>query len=183
AKGLAEAFVARLTRHDARIVAAAGDSPRSLHPRGAAWIEVAGTRVGQLGPLHPDLAVAFDVGETTMMVEIDLAALDRVGVRPVRFASLPRFPATMRDLAVVVRDDVPAGAVKEVVAEAAGSLGVEVSLFDRFAGGSVPAGHASLALRVVYRAEDRTLTDAEVDARHASVVSAVQARFGATLRA
>jgi phenylalanyl-tRNA synthetase beta chain len=183
AKGLAEAFVARLTRHEARVVAAAGDAPRSLHPRGAAWIEVAGTRVGQLGPLHPDVADAFDVGETTLVVEVDLAALDRIGPCPTRFATLPRFPATMRDLAVVVRDDVQAGAVKDVVAEAAGALGVEVSLFDRFAGGNVPAGHTSIALRVVYRAEERTLTDAEVDARHASVVSAVQARFGATLRA
>ncbi len=43
-------------------------------------------------------------------------------------------------------------------------------------------GHASLAVRVVYRADDRTLTDAEVDARHAQVVSAVEKRFGATLR-
>ena len=183
AKGLAEAFVARLTRHGARIVAAVGDAPRSLHPRGAAWVEVAGVRVGRLGPLHPDVVDAFDVGEGTLVVEIDLAALDRIGARPTRFVPLPRFPATMRDLAVVVRDDVPAGAVKDVVAEAAGLAGVEVSLFDRFSGGSVPPGHASLALRVVYRADDRTLTDAEVDARHASVVSAVQARFGATLRA
>jgi phenylalanyl-tRNA synthetase beta chain len=47
----------------------------------------------------------------------------------------------------------------------------------------VPAGHASLALHVVYRAQDRTLTDPEIDARHAHVVATVAARFGATLRA
>jgi phenylalanyl-tRNA synthetase beta chain len=57
-----------------------------------------------------------------------------------------------------------------------------VELFDRFVGGNVPPGHASLGLRVVYRAADRTLTDAEVDARHAQVVAAVRTRFGATLR-
>ena len=56
-------------------------------------------------------------------------------------------------------------------------------LFDRFAGGSVPAGRHSLAFHVVYRAADRTLTDAEVDARHAHVVAEVEKRFGATLRA
>jgi phenylalanyl-tRNA synthetase beta chain len=89
----------------------------------------------------------------------------------------------MRDLAVVVRDGVPAGDVKDVVVQAAGPLGIDVSLFDRFVGGNVPAGHASLAVRVVYRAEDRTLTDAEVDACHAAVVAAVETRFGATLRA
>jgi phenylalanyl-tRNA synthetase beta chain len=183
AKGVAEAFVARMTRREASVVAAVEGRPSSLHPRGAAWIHVDGERVGQLGPLHPDVADAFDVGEGTLVVEVDLAALDRIGVRPARFAPLPRFPATTRDLAVVVRDDVPAGDVKDAVAKAAGLLGVEVSLFDRFAGGNVPAGHASLAVRVVYRADDRTLTDAEVDACHAGVVSAVETRFGATLRA
>ena len=67
--------------------------------------------------------------------------------------------------------------------EAAGELAEDVQLFDRFVGGAVPAGHASLAFHVVYRAPDRTLTDAEVDARHAQVVAEVDKRFGATLRA
>jgi phenylalanyl-tRNA synthetase beta chain len=57
-----------------------------------------------------------------------------------------------------------------------------VALFDRFVGGAVPQGHASLALHVVYRAADRTLTDAEVDQRHGKVVAEVTRRFGAALR-
>jgi phenylalanyl-tRNA synthetase beta chain len=183
AKGIAEAFVSRRTRREASVSAVADDRPRSLHPRGAAWVHVAGARVGQLGPLHPDVAEAFDVPEGTIVVELDLAALDEVGRQAPRFAPLPRFPATMRGGGGGGRDDVPAGDVKDAVARAAGPLGVEVSLFDRFAGGNVPPGHASLAVRVVYRAEDRTLTDAEVDACHAGVVTAVETRFGATLRA
>ena len=173
----------RLVRREARIVAAGQDRPRALHPRGAGSIDVDGKRVGWLGPIHPDVAEAFEVGEGVMVVEVDLAALDALGARPVRFSALPRFPATMRDLAVVVRDGVPAGDVERAVREAAGALGAEVALFDRFVGGSVPAGHASLAMHVVYRAGDRTLTDAEVDPRHAQVIAAVGKRFGATLRA
>jgi phenylalanyl-tRNA synthetase beta chain len=182
AKGVAEALVSRLVRRDARVVPAAADPPRALHPRGAAWIEVEGSRVGRLGPVHPDVAEAFDAGDGAVVVEVDLAALDAVGASPARFSPLPRFPANMRDLAVVVRDGVAAGDVEGAVRAAAHPLGVQVSLFDRFVGGSVPPGHASLAVRVVYRAEDRTLTDAEVDARHAQVVAAVEQRFGATLR-
>jgi len=72
--------------------------------------------------------------------------------------------------------------VELAVREAAGDLGERVALFDRFVGGSVPAGHTSLALHVVYRAADRTLTDVEVDQRHAHVVAEVQRRFGAQLR-
>jgi phenylalanyl-tRNA synthetase beta chain len=182
-KGLAEGLVSRMLRRDATVRPAGADErPPRLHPRGAAWIEVDGKRVGSLGPLHPDVADAFELTEGAVVVEVDLGALEEVGARPVRFAQLPRFPASPRDLSVVVRDDVAAGDVELAVREAAGDLAERVALFDRFAGGSVPQGHASLALHVVYRAPDRTLTDAEVDAAHGRVVATVQKRFGATLR-
>jgi phenylalanyl-tRNA synthetase beta chain len=185
AKGTAEALVSRLFRREASVRLATADRPAHLHPRGAAWIEVDGKRVGSLGPLHPDVLDAFELAaaEPAVVVEIDLAALAALGPLSVRFAPLPRFPASTRDLAVVVADAVPAGDVERAVREAAGDLAEEVALFDRFVGGSVPAGHASLALHVVYRAPDRTLTDAEVDQRHARVVAEVEKRFGAQLRA
>ncbi len=184
AKGVAEAMTLRLLRREATLrPVSAEERPKHLHPRGAAWIEVDGKRVGSLGPLHPDMLDAFDLGARAVVVELDLLALDAVGARASRFAPIPRFPASTRDLAVVVRDGVPAGDVETAVRQVAGELAEEVALFDRFVGGNVPSGHASLALHVVYRAADRTLTDAEVDQRHAQVVAEVEKRFGAQLRA
>jgi phenylalanyl-tRNA synthetase beta chain len=183
AKGLVEGLVARMLRRDAAVRAVPGDErPRHLHPRGAAFVEVEGKRVGSLGPLHPDVLDAFELEEPALVVEVDLAALAAIGVRETRFALLPRFPASTRDIAVVVRDDIAGGDVERAVREVAGGLAENVRLFDRFVGGSVPAGHSSLALHVVYRAADRTLTDTEVDARHAQVVAEVEKRFGAQLR-
>ena len=184
AKGVVEGMTQRLLRRPATLrPTSAEDRPRHLHPRGAAWVEVDGRRVGALGPLHPDVVDAFDLGEGAVVVELDLLALDAVGARPSRFAPIPRFPSSTRDLAVVVGDRVAAGDVESAVRQVAGELAEEVALFDRFVGGNVPAGHASLALHVVYRAADRTLTDAEVDQRHAQVVAEVEKRFGAQLRA
>ncbi len=183
AKGIAEGMTQRLLRRGATLrPMSTGEMSRALHPRGAAWIEVGGKRVGSLGPLHPDAIEAFEVGEGVVVVEFDLEALFAVGPAPARFVPLPRFPASARDLSLVVRDDVAAGDVEHAAREAAGDLAEDVALFDRFVGGNVPAGHASLALHVVYRALDRTLTDADVDARHAQVVSALEKRFGASLR-
>jgi phenylalanyl-tRNA synthetase beta chain len=183
AKGLAEGMTQRLLRREATLRPAGPDErPKHLHPRGAAWIEVEGKRVGALGPVHPDVVEAFDLGEGAVCVELDLLALQAVGPRPPRFAPLPRFPSSTRDLAVVVGESVAAGDVERAVRAVAGDLAEQVSLFDRFVGGNIPAGHASLALRVVYRASDRTLTDAEVDQRHAQVVADVEKRFGAQLR-
>jgi phenylalanyl-tRNA synthetase beta chain len=105
-----------------------------------------------------------------------------LGPREATFVALPRFPSSSRDMAVVVRGDVIAGALEHAVRVAAGDLAEQVTLFDRFVGGNIPPGHASLALRVVYRAPDRTLTDAEVDGRHAQVVAEIHRRFSAQLR-
>jgi phenylalanyl-tRNA synthetase beta chain len=184
AKGLAEGFVRRMTGTIAEVRAFAAEAcPPHLHPRGGALVSAGGTKVGSLGPLHPDVAPLFDLAEGTIVFEIDLSAIERLGRRHPRFAPIPRFPASTRDVALVVHDDVPAGEVLDAVRVAAGALAEQISLFDRFAGGPVPKDHTSLAFRVIYRAEGRTLTDAEVDAQHAQVIAAVAQRFGATLRA
>ncbi|MFO0677852.1 MAG: phenylalanine--tRNA ligase subunit beta [Polyangiaceae bacterium] len=182
--GLAEGLVARLVRRSASIVRFDEASrPSRLHPRSAARIVVDGKDVGTIGALHPDVVHALDVGGPAFVLELDVEALFALGVKAPRFRPIPRFPASTRDMALVVHDDVPAGDVAALVREAAGDLAENVVLFDKFSGGKVPEHHASLAFRVVYRAEGRTLTDVEVDERHAKVFAAVSSRFGATLRA
>ncbi len=184
AKGLAEGLVARLLRRPITVAALpAAQRPLHLHPRGAAGIYLQDTLLGTLGPLHPDVALAFDLGEGCVVVELDVARVAEIGKAPPAFADIPRFPASTRDLAIVVHDDVAAGDVLGAVREAAGPLASGVELFDRFVGGAIPKDHASLAIHVVYRASDRTLTDAEVDLSHAKVVAEVGRRFGAQLRA
>jgi phenylalanyl-tRNA synthetase beta chain len=184
-KGAALAVAARLTNRTPDVRAYGADRPAHLHPRAAAEVSVAGRAVGRFGLLHPDVrdAFALEVPGDVVVIELDLAALEEIGRAPSVYRPIPRVPASARDMAVVVRDDVAAGDVEGAVRRAAGPLAEEVRLFDRFKGGAIPAGHASLAFRVVYRAADRTLTDAEVDAQHARVVSEVKEQFGATLRA
>ena len=186
AKGIAVAVVERLTNRAPTVRAYGADRPKHLHPRGAAEVSVEGRPVGRFGILHPDVrdALGLEIAGSVVVVELDLAAIDGdVGRAPPVYRPIPRLPASARDLAVVVKDDVAAGDVESAVRGAAGELAEEVRLFDRFTGGAIPSDHASLAFRVVYRRPDRTLTDAEVDAQHAKVVSTVTARFGATLRA
>jgi phenylalanyl-tRNA synthetase beta chain len=183
-KGLAEGFVQRMTRETSVDVArySPQDLPPHLHPRGAARILVNGAPVGRLGPLHPDVVERTGLGTGAIVLELDLASLDAQAKATPRYSAIPRFPASTRDLALVVHDDVTAGEVLRAVRDAAGALATEVTLFDLFQGGAIPPGHRSLAIHVVYRASDRTLTDAEVDAQHAKAVATVGEKFGATLR-
>ena len=183
AKGYVLEIARRLTGKAATIVPAPReDAPSHLHPRGAAFVEIDGARVGAFGPLHPDVVEALELDGKVYVFEMELDAF-ATGPNNPQFTSLPRFPASTRDVALMVKDSVLAGEVEAVVRSAAGPLAEAVRLFDRFVGGHVPAGHASLAFRVVYRSAERTLTDAEVDAAHANVVSTATERFDATLRA
>jgi phenylalanyl-tRNA synthetase beta chain len=188
AKGYAVAIAQRLggTPAKVEVVPATREEAQAgaphLHPRGAAFLHVGGKRIGSFGPLHPDAVEALGLDEGVLVAELDLEPFVAGPLLP-QYTQIARFPASTRDVALVVKDEIPAGQVESAVRAAAGPLAEGVQLFDRFVGGQIPAGSSSLAFHVVYRAADRTLTDAEVDAAHANVVKAVGEQFGATLRA
>jgi phenylalanyl-tRNA synthetase beta chain len=159
----------------------AGRAVAWLHPRAAALVlSIDGARLGALGEIHPRVAQAFDLPRGVLAFELDamavLAAARLVpGYRPV-----PRLPAVLRDLAVVVDEPVAAAAVTAVVREE--PLVEEVTLFDVYRGPPLSAGQKSLALAIRYRAPGRTLTDAEADAAHAGIVERLARAVGAALR-
>ncbi len=192
AKGVALEIVELVTGKRATIARQTADERAPyLHPRAAGDVIVEGRVVGAIGVLHPDVVDALDLGGDAAVVELDLRALASFGAPAPKFKAIPSLPANTRDVALVVHDDVEAGSVGDAIREAGGDLCESVELFDLFRGGSVPADHRSLAFHVVYRDPKattdpdraRTLTDAEVDTRHDAVVKAVNARFGAVLRA
>jgi phenylalanyl-tRNA synthetase beta chain len=182
AKGYVVALAERLSGRPVTVVPAPGTSaPAHLHPRGAAFVEIAGTRVGSFGPLHPDVVDALELDGGVLVVELSLEPF-LAGPELPSYRAIPRFPAATRDIALLVKDGTPAGEVLSAVREAAGPLAEDVQMFDRFTGGPVPAGFSNLAFHIVYRAPDRTLTDAEVDAAFEVVKKAAKERFDANVR-
>ena len=118
------------------------------------------------------------------VAELDLAALARAGRdrRRMVAAPLPRYPSVIRDLAVVVDAALPAATVRGTIRSVAPETLVQVREFDRYAGKGISPGRTSLAFRLIFRAADRTLTDAEVQQATDAIVGALQAEHGATLR-
>lgn len=180
AKGIAEHLLKRIGNWTITFSRRMHDA--QLHPRGGATLSIGGTEVGKLGPVHPDLTDAFELHEGVIALELDLDVLRGLTPVPTRFAALPKFPANARDLAVVVPEGIPAGDIGDAIAKAAGALAHRVALFDRFTGEHIGSGKVSLAFRVEYRSEAKTLTDAEVEARHMAVVTEISTRFGAEVR-
>lgn len=177
-KGVIEALAGRLGLGELTFVAAGRPW---LRPGRAAEIQHRGATIGWLGEAHPDLLKAYRLPAPVSLVELEASVLMESTKTPA-YRPLPRYPASSRDLAVVVSAAIPADAVLATARRAGGGLLAAAELFDVYAGPHVPQGHRSLAIACTYQAEDRTLTDAEVEVAHTAVTAALTASFGAKVR-
>ena len=152
-----------------------------LHPRSATAVVLRGGRVGRFGELHPTVAERLELPRGIFVGELDGEALFDAATEP-RCAGLPRFPAVLRDLALVVDEGTSGAAISAALREAGGPELEELLLFDVYRGAPLPAGKKSLAFSLRFRAADRTLTDEEVLARHAAMIALARERLGAEPR-
>jgi phenylalanyl-tRNA synthetase beta chain len=151
-----------------------------LHPGRSAAVLVAGQDVGWIGELHPLVAAAWDV-KGAAAFELDAESLAELAPGPAVFRDLTTHPAVLQDIAVVVPAERSAAEVERVVAAAGGELLAATRVFDAYSGEQVGEGNRSLALRLEFRAPDRTLTDAEVAAPRAAIEAALDS-IGGKLR-
>ncbi|SDW42358.1 phenylalanine--tRNA ligase subunit beta [Paenibacillus sp. CF384] len=159
--------------------------PEHMHPGRTAAVVFQGDRgaqtIGYLGQLHPTTQIDHDLADTYVL-EIELAPLYAAADFDIVYKALPRYPAMERDIAVVLSRDVAAGKLIDAVQETAGALLESVRIFDIFTGEKLGADKKSVALSLVYRHAERTLTDEEVTERHAEVVTKLEQSFAAELR-
>jgi phenylalanyl-tRNA synthetase beta chain len=153
-----------------------------LHPGRAARIVAAGQPVGWIGEIHPLVAAEWELRDTVAAFELDL---DAVPVPPTPlYRELSGFPDVREDLAVVVADAVSAAQVIDLVRRAGAPLLAGAEVFDVYRDPErIGAGNVSLALRLTYRAPDRTLTDEEVADRRHAIADALERELGGRIRA
>lgn len=181
-KGLFEQVAAYLGVSGVTYAAAQAEG---LHPGRTADIRVSRDGrelpLGQLGALHPELQKAHDLDHTYVLeVQVDLLA--ELVDAEIEYAALPRFPSVSRDLAAVVDRDVPVGGMLALAREAAGDLLESIDVFDVYQDERLGQGKKSVALSLVFRHPERTLTDEEVAALHARIVDRLTGEYGAELR-
>ncbi|MGA2788578.1 MAG: phenylalanine--tRNA ligase subunit beta [Verrucomicrobiota bacterium] len=139
-------------------------------------------QAGEFGLLLPALAKKYDLRDAVLLAELNLDLLLARRNPAKSFKPLPAFPAIRRDVAMIVPEATTHDAVLQLVKKAKPANLEAVELFDVFRGKNVPEGQKSLAYAFTYRAADKTLTDAEVNAAHAKVVEAFKAQLQATVR-
>lgn len=160
------------------------NAPEWVHPGQTAAVCAAGSGevLGWVGAVHPRFAAAHGVEADAFAAHLDLHAIADARETVHRFTPFSEFPPVVEDIAVVLADSVAGGDVLIAAREAGGELLEHVEVFDRYVGEPIEAGHYSLALRLTFRAPDRTLTDAETAAVRAAIVASLEQRFDAQLR-
>ncbi|HEY2770339.1 MAG TPA: phenylalanine--tRNA ligase subunit beta [Solirubrobacteraceae bacterium] len=157
-----------------------------LHPGRSAAVLAgdAGERVGWVGEIHPQVAAGWDISATMAAFELDLDAVALHAVSDTRYEDVTSFPEVREDLAVIVSDETAAERVIDVVRRAGGPLLARATVFDVYRSSEqIGSGNVSLALRLTFRAPDRTLTDEDVAERRQAITTALESELGGRVRA
>lgn len=179
-KGILEAILHAFHIEDYAFTAA---EQMPFHPGKCAALHVAGEQIGVLGELHPKVKENYDFGNADV-VAADLNLDVLFGHIPEEFhlIKVPVYPPVIEDLAVIAAEQTSAAEILQVMQSAGQPLVSEISIFDIFRGKQIDAGKKSLAFRITYQAQDRTLTDEEVGKVREKIMGAVEQQLGAKVR-
>jgi phenylalanyl-tRNA synthetase beta chain len=156
----------------------------AFHPGRCAEVKVGDKMVGVMGELHPRVRSAFDLPEQQPVcaLDFDLDGVLEIWGAPHRLKPISVHPPVYEDLAIVVDEEVPEVEVRALITQTGAPLVRSAGLFDVYRGEQIGVGKKSLAYRLVYQADDRTLTDKEVAKLRGKIVRRLEREIDASLR-
>ena len=179
-KGIAESFLNIFYLEN--ISFRTDDLPPYLDPSMAASIYCHGQPIGFLGRINPEIREAFDLKQFVYVFEFDFDRVFDLKLPQPLFRPLPKFPSVVRDMAIIVDEDLTVQEALDFIQGQNEPLLERVEVFDIFKSEQLGEGKRSIGYRLVYRAVDRNLTDEEVNVIHHKLAEKVLAKFHATLR-
>lgn len=157
-------------------------SPKTfLHPGRQADIVYNDTVIGYLGEIHPQVADNYNIGERVQIAVIDMPYVVEMSDFDKKYEGIAKFPASTRDISMVVDKDVTVGTLENAIEKKGGKLLENCTLFDIYEGEQVGEGKKSVAFSLVFRAKDRTLADTEVNELMDKILTELKS-LGAVLR-
>ena len=148
-----------------------------------AEVLVGDASLGVIGAITKEVLSEERIKEPLFAFEMDVERMLAASTTAQKYEPFPRTPAVTRDLAVVVRSDIPYSQLEQAIRQTAGSNLEEVRCIDVYEGKHVPAGFRSIAIRLRFRAAEKTLSSDEVSIIVDRVVARLEEAFGAKLRA
>jgi phenylalanyl-tRNA synthetase beta chain len=154
----------------------------SFHPGKTATLHIKKDFIGTLGEIHPDASENYGIEERCYIAELNLDILYKYANLDKKYKALPKFPAVTRDMAILIDDTVLVQDIEDIMRNQGGNILESIKLFDVYKGEQIPEGKKSIAYSMIYRVENRTLTDADVNKVHDKIVRTLENKLGAQLR-
>jgi len=154
----------------------------SLHPGRTARVISQGRQLGIIGEIHPLVRQQFDIRPRACAFELDMEILFACSRMRVMMSPITRYPPVERDLALVAEQQVQAAQAVDVIKEFGGDLLTRVQVFDIYAGEQVAAGYKSMAFKLTFQSDHRTLTESEVNERIELIREGLKIRLQANFR-
>jgi len=159
-----------------------GSTEPYLHPGRSQTLYIADVRAGSFGEVHPDVRERFDINATAYVFEFDFGVMEKHFTDRQIYMPFSRHPAILRDIALIVDDDLPYDTITDAIKAFKHTLIAGCSVFDCYRGKNIPSGKKSIALRLKFQSPDRTLTDTEVNGIHDMLLDHIARVTGAELR-
>jgi len=153
----------------------------ALHPGRCAAVMLGERQIGWVGELHPRLSLKYELGASPVVFELELDAALEGGLPD--YVEPSKYPAVVRDLALVVAHDLPVQALLDGLRKAAPDIVSGLEVFDVYQGKGIDPDKKSLAIRVVMQDTQRTLADDEVESARSRLIRFAEEKFSARLRA
>lgn len=153
-----------------------------LHPGRKAEIFVEGMKLGEIGEIHPIVVKNYELPKRCYVCQLNFAALYDCASLDNKFTDLPKFPASNRDLAILLKADIPAAAIETIIRKNSGDILESIDLFDVYTGAQIPDGYKSLAYALNFRHHERTLNDNDINPVIDQILSELKRSFDAQLR-
>ncbi|MFV0362247.1 MAG: phenylalanine--tRNA ligase subunit beta [Suipraeoptans sp.] len=152
-----------------------------LHPGRQANIVYDGVVIGYLGEVHPEVADTYGIGDRAYVAVIDMPEIEKRATFDKKYVGIAKYPAVTRDISMVVKKEILAGQIEEIIENKGGAYLESYKLFDIYEGSQIEEDHKSMAYSIVFRAKDKTLEEKDVTEAMERILKALE-RMGIELR-
>ena len=154
-----------------------------MHPgRTAEITDLENNKIGYIGEIHPQIAKNYNIETKVYYGVLEIEKLVELSNFDKTYKTLPKFPNMQRDIAMLIKDEINVKEIEKIIKEKGGKLLESVELFDIYKGKQIEDGHKSVAYSILFRSDEKTLTDEEVGAPMKKILKALEEKLGAKLR-
>lgn len=159
------------------------ESLEFMHPgRTAKITDLKGNKIGYVGEIHPKVSLNYNIETKVYFGILEIEKLVEISNLEKIYRPLPKFPAVQRDISMLVKDDVNSIDIEKIIKEKGGKYLESVNLFDIYKGKQIKEGYKSVAYNILFRSNEKTLTDEELNSPMKKILKDLEEKLGAQLR-